>query len=77
VRTFVPFVAGAAQMTSTAFVFFNLVGAVAWVVLCVGAGLLFGNVPLVKENFSLATIGIVFVSLLPLAIGYARKRLAA
>jgi membrane-associated protein len=76
VRTFVPFVAGAAQMTSPAFVFFNLVGAVAWVVLCVGAGLLFGNVPLVKENFSLATIGIVFVSILPLAIGYARKRLA-
>jgi membrane-associated protein len=68
VRTFVPFVAGAAQMTSASFVFFNLVGAVAWVVLCVGAGLLFGNVPVVKENFSLVTIGIVVVSMLPMAI---------
>ena len=66
VRTFVPFVAGAAQMRSHAFVFYNAIGAAGWVVLCVGAGLLFGNVPIVKENFSLVTIGIVFVSLLPL-----------
>ena len=75
VRTFVPFVAGAAQMTSHAFVFYNVIGAVAWVGLCVGAGLLFGNVPVVKENFSLVTIGIVFVSLLPLIVEYARHRL--
>lgn len=72
VRTFVPFVAGAAQMTSHSFAFFNLIGAVAWVGLCLGAGLLFGNVPIVKENFSLVTIGIVVVSLLPMAIEYAR-----
>src|SRR5213592_838380 len=58
VRTFVPFVAGSAQMRPAAFVFYNVVGAAAWVVLCVGAGLLFGNVPMVKENFSLVTIGI-------------------
>jgi membrane-associated protein len=75
VRTFVPFVAGAAQMTSHSFVFFNLVGALAWVVLCVGAGLLFGNVPVVKENFSLVTIGIVFVSVLPVLVEFARSRL--
>jgi len=68
VRTFVPFVAGAAGMRSHAFVLVNLIGAVAWVVLCVGAGLLFGNVPVVKENFSLVVIGIVAVSLLPMAI---------
>jgi membrane-associated protein len=66
VRTFVPFVAGAAQMTSGSFVLYNLVGAVAWVVLCIGAGFLFGNVPVVKNNFSLVTIGIVFVSVLPM-----------
>jgi membrane-associated protein len=72
VRTFVPFVAGAAQMTSRSFAFFNLIGAVGWVGLCLGAGLLFGNVPIVKENFSLVTIGIVVVSLLPMAIEYAR-----
>jgi membrane-associated protein len=75
VRTFVPFVAGAAQMRSHEFVFYNVIGAVAWVVLCVGAGLLFGNVPLIKENFSLATIGIVLVSVLPLAIEFVRARL--
>src|SRR5262249_15182378 len=75
VRTFVPFVAGAAQMTSHTFVFFNLVGALAWVVLCVGAGLLFGNMPFVKENFSLVTIGIVFVSLLPVMLEFAKARL--
>jgi membrane-associated protein len=68
VRTFVPFVAGAASMRPPSFAFFNLVGAVAWVALCVGAGYLFGNVPIVKQNFSLVTIGIVAVSLLPVAI---------
>jgi membrane-associated protein len=67
VRTFVPFVAGAAQMTSGAFVLYNLVGAAAWVSLCLGAGVLFGNIPVVKNNFSLVTIGIVAVSLLPMA----------
>jgi membrane-associated protein len=46
----------------------NLIGAAAWVGLCVGAGLLFGNVPIVKQNFSLVTIGIVAVSLLPVGI---------
>ncbi len=66
VRTFVPFVAGAAQMTTTSFVLYNIVGAAAWVSLCLGAGLLFGNVPIIKNNFSLVTIGIVFVSVLPM-----------
>ena len=75
VRTFVPFVAGAAQMKSHAFVFYNAIGALAWVGLCVGAGLLFGNVPVIKENFSLVTIGIVFVSLLPMMVEYTRHRL--
>jgi membrane-associated protein len=76
VRTFVPFVAGAAAMRSHAFAFFNLIGAVGWVGLCLGAGLLFGNVPIVKENFSLVTIGIVAVSLLPMAVEFLRHRRA-
>lgn len=76
VRTFVPFVAGAAEMRSHAFAFFNLIGAVGWVGLCLGAGLLFGNVPIVKENFSLVTIGIVAVSLLPMAVEFLRHRSA-
>ena len=74
VRTFVPFVAGAADMSSRSFVFFNFVGAASWVGLCVGAGLLFGNVPVVKENFSLVTVGIVFVSVLPMLIEYVRVK---
>ena len=74
VRTFVPFVAGAGQMTYGTFVFYNLTGAVAWVGLCLGSGLLFGNVPVVKQNFSLVTIGIVIVSLLPMVFEYLAHR---
>ena len=66
VRTFVPFVAGAAQMTSASFVLYNGIGAVAWVALCLGAGWFFGNIPVIKDNFSLVTIGIVVVSVLPM-----------
>ena len=74
VRTFVPFVAGAGQMPSHRFALYNAVGAAAWVGFCLGAGLLFGNVPIVKQNFSLVTIGIVIVSLLPVAVEYFRSR---
>ncbi len=74
VRTFVPFVAGAAAMASHSFVFYNFIGAVAWVGLCFGAGILFGNVPVVKSNFSLVTIGIVFVSILPVLVEWVRHR---
>ncbi len=73
VRTFVPFVAGAAQMRSHAFGFYNLIGAAAWVALCVGAGFVFGNVPIIKQNFSLVTIGIVVVSVLPVVVGALRR----
>jgi membrane-associated protein len=66
VRTFVPFVAGAARMTTGTFVLYNAVGAISWVSLCLGAGWFFGNIPIVKNNFSLVTIGIVFVSVLPM-----------
>jgi membrane-associated protein len=74
VRTFVPFVAGAAQMSSPSFVFYNLIGAVGWVVVCLGAGILWGNVPFVKEHFSVVTLGIVAVSLLPMAFEWLRQR---
>ena len=65
VRTFLPFVAGAAEMSAASFVFYNVTGGLAWVTLCMGAGYLFGNVPIIKDNFSLVTIGIVIVSVLP------------
>jgi membrane-associated protein len=74
VRTFVPFVAGAAQMTPALFVAYNAVGAVAWVGVCILAGVVFGNVPIIKNNFSLVTIGIVFVSVLPMIVEFFRHR---
>jgi membrane-associated protein len=61
-------------MSSASFVFFNAVGAAGWVVLCLGAGILWGNVPFVKEHFSLVTLGIVFISLLPMAVELLRNR---
>jgi membrane-associated protein len=74
VRTFVPFVAGAASMTASKFVTFNIVGAIIWVVVCAGAGYVFGNVPIIKDNFSLVAIGIVIVSALPIAFELLRSR---
>jgi membrane-associated protein len=74
VRTFLPFVAGAAAMRPAAFALYNVVGAVGWVGLCFGAGWLFGNVPIIKDNFSLVTIGIVIVSMLPMVFEYLRAR---
>jgi membrane-associated protein len=74
VRTFVPFVAGIAEMSYPAFAFFNVAGAVAWVGACVGAGYLFGNVPVVRDNFSVVAVGIVIVSVLPMVFEYVRYR---
>ena len=74
VRTFVPFVAGAAQMSPASFAFYNVIGAVGWVVLCLGAGVLWGNVPFVKEHFSAVTLGIVLVSILPVLVELVRRR---
>jgi membrane-associated protein len=76
VRTFVPFVAGVAEMSYSAFALYNVTGAIAWVGICVGAGYLFGNVPIVKDNFSLVALGIVFVSLLPMAFELLNSRRA-
>ncbi len=76
VRTFVPFVAGVAEMSYSAFAFYNVTGAVAWVSICIGAGYLFGNVPIVKDNFSLVALGIVGVSLLPMVFEIMNARRA-
>jgi membrane-associated protein len=74
VRTFVPFVAGIGEMSYPKFAFYNVAGAVLWVGVCVGAGYAFGNVPVVRDNFSLVAIGIVIVSVLPMAIEFIRYR---
>ena len=61
-------------MAYPSFALYNIAGGVAWVTLCLGAGYLFGNVPVIKDNFSLVALGIVFVSLLPMAFEYFRHR---
>lgn len=65
VRTFGPFMAGVGHMHYPRFQMFNVVGAVLWVVPFVTAGYVFGNVPIVKHNFSLVVIAIVLLSLTP------------
>ncbi|MSR26487.1 MAG: DedA family protein [Planctomycetaceae bacterium] len=67
VRTFAPFVAGVGKMHYPTFLWFNVVGGILWVVLCTAAGYFFGNIEAVKKNFELVVIGIVLVSVLPLA----------
>jgi membrane-associated protein len=74
VRTFVPFVAGVAEMRYPSFALYNVTGAIAWVGICVGAGYIFGNVPIVKENVSLVALGIVIVSVLPMVFEYLKHR---
>ncbi len=68
VRTFVPFVAGGADMTYRVFALYNVTGALFWVGICAGAGYLFGNIPVVKNNFELVVVGIVAVSVMPLLV---------
>jgi membrane-associated protein len=74
VRTFAPFVAGVGNMNYRQFATFNVVGGLIWVTLFLFAGALFGNIPFVKENFELVTIGIVLVSVLPMVIEFIRER---
>jgi membrane-associated protein len=74
IRTFVPFVAGAARMAAPKFLIYNLVGGILWTAVCVGAGYAFGNVPIVKDNFSIVALGIVAVSLLPMIIEIVKAR---
>ena len=73
VRTFVPFVAGAGTMTYGSFALYNVTGAIIWVGVCTLAGYAFGNVPIVRDNFSLVALGIVAVSLIPIAIEYLKR----
>jgi membrane-associated protein len=76
VRTFAPFVAGIGAMTYARFLAYNVIGGVLWVCTCVFAGYFFGNLPVVKGNFSLAIIAIVLISIMPAVIEYIRHRRA-
>ena len=77
VRTYIPFVAGMARMPPARFMAYNALGAGAWAGLLTYAGYFFGNIPWVRENLTLLIVGIVVVSLVPLAIAFLRSRMAA
>jgi membrane-associated protein len=70
VRTFIPFVAGAGAMTYARFFLYNVVGAVAWVGLCVGAGYIFGEREFVQKNFEAVIVAIIVVSCIPMVIEF-------
>jgi membrane-associated protein len=77
VRTFAPFVAGVGKMNYFRFALYNVVGAVAWVLICVGAGVLFGEMEFVKRNFELVIVAIVLISIMPMVVEFVRARKAA
>ena len=66
-RTCAPFVAGIGRMPYARFQAYNVIGGTAWVLLMTWAGFFFGNIPFVKQNFGLVTIGIIVLSLIPVA----------
>jgi membrane-associated protein len=76
VRTYVPFVAGVGRMAYGRFLAFSIGGALLWVVSLTAAGYFFGNLPLVKNNLTLAILGVIALSLLPIAFEWLRHRRA-
>ena len=74
VRTFAPFVAGVGNMNYKRFATYNVVGGLLWVTLFLFVGYIFGNIPFVKENFEIVTIGIVLVSVLPMVFEFWKER---
>ena len=73
IRTFAPFVAGVGTMQYARFVTFSIVGNILWVTLFTMAGYFFGNIPLIKNNFTVAILAIIFVSLLPMIAGIVKN----
>lgn len=76
VRTFAPFVAGIGRMGYAKFLAYNVIGAVAWVLVCVLAGWWFGNLEIVRKHFELVLIAIIGISVLPMVIEFMRARRA-
>jgi membrane-associated protein len=75
IRTFAPFVAGVGTMHYIRFVSFSILGNIIWVGLFSLAGYFFGNIPVIKNNFTIAIFTIIFVSVLPIIITAVRKYL--
>jgi membrane-associated protein len=74
IRTFAPFVAGIGRMTYGRFISYNVIGGVAWVAMFVFGGYFFGNLPMVRRNFTVVILAIIFISVLPAVIEYLRQR---
>lgn len=77
IRTFAPFIAGVGTMPYRKFILYNAVGGFFWVTIALFAGFFFGNIPFVKDNFSIVVLGIVAVSLLPIVFAYFKNKVAA
>lgn len=73
-RTFAPFVAGIGRMNYKRFTFYNLIGCVAWVTTFLVGGYYFGNIPFIKQNFTLVIIAIIVISLMPAMIQFLRYK---
>ena len=74
VRTFAPFVAGVGRMTYSRFMMFNVSGALLWIGLLIPAGYFFGNLEIVRKNFTLVVLAIIFLSILPAIVEFLRER---
>lgn len=74
IRTFIPFVAGASRMKYSYFLMYNVIGAAVWVVVCTTLGYFFGNIPIIRDNFSTVIILIIFLSVVPAVIGYFKSK---
>jgi membrane-associated protein len=73
IRTFAPFVAGVGQMKRARFAAYNFAGGFAWITIFIWGGFLFGNVPIIKNNFGIVTILIIVISVLPVVWGLLKK----
>jgi len=74
IRTFAPFVAGVGAMGYLRFLMYSMIGGIIWVSSFVYMGYFFGNLPIVKENFTLLILAIIVISLLPLVIEFFKHR---